>query len=304
MAEYKARQDGQRHATMEKARTKMMTDFEKQRQKIAKDNEVQLGKGKFVSRNDSVENKLKHSTVGLVQLEDFQRIREELEEQKARVAANTLAVPDGKQSSKKKKKKKPQKAGNVLSFNIDEEDDNDDQTANESNSCAAAISETSSSSQASSAPPAKKIKFNKNPDVDTSFLPDRERDEKERQVREELRQEWLKEQERIKAEIVTVTYSYWDGSGHRRMVRCKKGDTIAAFLEKCRLQFHELRGISVDNMMYIKEDLIIPHHYTFYDFIINKTRGKSGPLFSFDVHEDIRLEQDTRKEKDESHAGK
>ncbi|KAJ1971600.1 Protein fam50a, partial [Dimargaris verticillata] len=45
-------------------------------------------------------------------------------------------------------------------------------------------------------------------------------------------------------------------------------------------------------------------HYTFYDFIINKTRGKSGPLFSFDVHEDIRLEQDTRKEKDESHAGK
>ena len=41
--------------------------------------------------------------------------------------------------------------------------------------------------------------------------------------------------------------------------------------------------------MFIKEDLIIPHHYTFYDFIVTKARGKSGPLFTFDVVEDIRL---------------
>jgi protein FAM50 len=66
----------------------------------------------------------------------------------------------------------------------------------------------------------------------------------------------------------------------------------------------ELRGTSVDNMMYIKEDLIIPHHYTFYDFIINKARGKSGPLFNFDVHDDVRLIADATREKDESHAGK
>lgn len=31
------------------------------------------------------------------------------------------------------------------------------------------------------------------------------------------------------------------------------------FLEKCRQQFPELRSVSVDNLMYIKEDLIIPH---------------------------------------------
>ena len=51
--------------------------------------------------------------------------------------------------------------------------------------------------------------------------------------------------------------------------------------------------------MYIKEDLIIPHHYSFYDFIVNKARGKSGPLFSFDVHEDIRMTNDAKIEKDE-----
>ena len=49
-----------------------------------------------------------------------------------------------------------------------------------------------------------------------------------------------------------------------------------------------------------------PHskHYTFYNFIVNKARGKSGPLFNFDVHDDVRLLADASKEKDESHAGK
>ena len=45
-------------------------------------------------------------------------------------------------------------------------------------------------------------------------------------------------------------------------------------------------------------------HYTFYNFIVNKARGKSGPLFNFDVHDDVRLLADASKEKDESHAGK
>jgi len=56
--------------------------------------------------------------------------------------------------------------------------------------------------------------------------------------------------------------------------------------------------------MYIKEDLIIPHHFTFYDLIATKARGKSGPLFNFDVHDDVRLVGDATIEKDESHAGK
>ena len=64
-----------------------------------------------------------------------------------------------------------------------------------------------------------------------------------------------------------------------------------------------------------QEDLIIPQvrasftqalsrrqlsqHYTFYDFIVNKARGKSGPLFNFDVHDDVRLLADATVEKDE-----
>lgn len=64
----------------------------------------------------------------------------------------------------------------------------------------------------------------KNPTVDTSFLPDREREEKDRLAREELRQEWLKKQELMKGEEIEIIYSYWDGSGHRKSltVRMRK----------------------------------------------------------------------------------
>ena len=72
-----------------------------------------------------------------------------------------------------------------------------------------------------------------------------------------------------------------------------------------RTDFHELRNMSADSLLYIKEDLIIPHHYTFYDLIVTKARGKSGPLFHFDVHDDVRIGlNDSRVEKDESHPGK
>ena len=66
----------------------------------------------------------------------------------------------------------------------------------------------------------------------------------------------------------------------------------------------QLRAVTADQMVYVKEDLIIPQTNTFYDFIVTKARGKSGPLFSFDVSDDIRLINDATVEKEESHAGK
>jgi len=167
-----------------------------------------------------------------------------------------------------------------LSFGLEEEDEND----------------------YVSPPPKKKIA--KNPNVDTTFLPDRDREEKERQERERLTAEWMAEQERIKNEDIEVTYSFWDGSGHRKTLKIKKGATIDKFLEQVRQEFKDLRTANAENLMYIKEDLIIPHNYSFYDLIVTKARGKSGPLFNFDVHDDIRIINDASKEKDESHAGK
>lgn len=39
----------------------------------------------------------------------------------------------------------------------------------------------------------------KDPTVDTSFLPDKERDEREREERLRLKREWLENQEKIKS---------------------------------------------------------------------------------------------------------
>jgi hypothetical protein len=44
----------------------------------------------------------------------------------------------------------------------------------------------------------KKKKPLKNPEAETSFLPDPEREREEQELREKLKQEWLAEQERIK----------------------------------------------------------------------------------------------------------
>merc|ERR1712154_277813 len=104
-------------------------------------------------------------------------------------------------------------------------------------------------------------------------------------------------------ENLDVTYSHWDGSGHRRCVKCKVGDTIGKFLEYVRKdlaeEFREMKNVSCDALIYVKEDLMIPHDITFYDLIVTKARGKSGPLFHFDVHHDVRVGAiDTRIGKD------
>ncbi|KAI4367709.1 hypothetical protein MLD38_023418 [Melastoma candidum] len=132
-----------------------------------------------------------------------------------------------------------------------------------------------------------------------------EREAEEQAERDRLRKVWLREQEHIRNEPLEITYSYWDGTGHRRL---HKGDSIGEFLHAVQLQlapeFREIRTTSVENLLYVKEDLIIPHQHSFYDLIVNKARGKSGPLFHFDVHEDVRIIADATIEKDESHAGK
>ncbi|KAF9469182.1 XAP5, circadian clock regulator-domain-containing protein [Collybia nuda] len=290
--------EGRREDALAKQRNQMREDFERQKQTLINETEKSRpSSNRFVGQHDSMEETLKNSTVGLVRLEEFQQKRKELEEAKAREAARSSDLKDD--TKKLKKRKKVAKA--TLSFAMDDEGGEDEDTTLD-------LGRRSSSKDKEEddqdGPPSKRGKFRKNPNVDTSFLPDREREEAERRERERLRVEWLQKQEHTKKEEIEVVYSYWDGSGHRKSVLCKKGDDIGSFLEKCRQQFPELRGVSVDNLMYIKEDLIIPHHYTFYDFIINKARGKSGPLFNFDVHDDVRLLADATKEKDESHAGK
>ena len=82
--------EGRRQAKHEKARESMLADFERQKQDLAKEAEKnRTGSNRFVGKNDTVEETLKKQTIGLVRLEDFQKRREELEEEKRRQAART-----------------------------------------------------------------------------------------------------------------------------------------------------------------------------------------------------------------------
>lgn len=112
-----------------------------------------------------------------------------------------------------KKRKKAAKA--TLSFAMDDEEGDGQSTpaANSISPSPAPIETEDDPEQ-----PSKRAKFRKNPNVDTSFLPDRDREEAERKERERLRQEWLRKQDELKQEEIEITYSFWDGSGHRKSV--------------------------------------------------------------------------------------
>jgi len=90
-------------------------------------------------------------------------------------------------------------------------------------------------------------------------------------LREELRLQWVEEQERLKSEEINIAFSYWDGSGHRRDTRIRKGATISQFLAKAvgllRKDYSDLRSATADSLMFVKEDLIIPQFYTLVFFI-------------------------------------
>ena len=82
--------EGRREEAPVKQRTQMREEFERQKQSLIQETEkARPSSNRFVGQNDSMEDTLKQSTVGLVRLEDFQQRRKELEEAKAREAART-----------------------------------------------------------------------------------------------------------------------------------------------------------------------------------------------------------------------
>lgn len=299
MAHYKgAASEGGRAQILIKKRQKEQEEMEMKRKKIEEDLSVGSIQNKFASHYDAVEQQLKSNTIGLVTLDEMKAKQETLIKQREKQLAKKNAEARLIEKEKEDKKRKEKMKIAALSFDPDEDEEEDEE-------------EEEGEEEEEKEPVDilnKKKRLGMNPDVDTSFLPDRDREEAENKLREQIAQEWMQKQEHVKNEEIDITYSYWDGSGHRRQVRMKKGNSIQQFLQKCletlRREFNDLKTVTVDQLMYVKEDLIIPHHYTFYDFIVTKARGKSGPLFNFNVKDDIRIINDASVEKEESHAGK
>lgn len=278
------------------------------------------------------EESFRDATVGLVTAEEFKRLqkaKEDNEQGRTTFFTNNssslndhladkkeeanekakLLREKAERKARKQKLKEKRKQLATLSFAgaIDDDDDENDGTMEGPHVSSSTTSTTAANAAAVAAPLI--INKKKDPSVNTSFLPDRDRERAARETRERLEQEWKDQQLVLQNESLEIVYSYWDGSGHRRSIQCRKGDTIGMFLEAVRKElaneFRELGNIASDALIYVKEDLMLPHDLTFYDLIVSKARGKSGPLFHFDVHDDVRLGAiDVRVEKEESHPGK
>ncbi|XP_054746867.1 protein FAM50 homolog [Anastrepha obliqua] len=320
MAHYKgAASEAGRAAQLMKKREIAQQEIEFRKKKIEEELKLDKIENKFAAHYDAVEQQLKSSTIGLVTLDEMKAKQEDIVREREKKLAQKK---DEKEREKQRaleaiqaEKNKQKRQIQALSFSFNDDDEDEVKTKETDGPGLSDIVKKEESppkkkwtdlSDESSLP--KKKKIFKNPEVDTSFLPDRDREEQENRLREQLRQEWVMQQAALKDQEITITFSYWDGSGHRRSVVMKKGNSIYQFLQRClellRKEFNELKTVMADQLMYVKEDLILPHHYSFYDFIVTKARGKSGPLFQFDVHDDVRMISDATVEKEESHAGK
>jgi protein FAM50 len=306
---------GSRAAMLERKRQVQQDEFEAEKAKrIRADVEGTSAATRDISskfqpaRIGSIqEQAFRQKTIGLVTAQEFLSAAQQSEEptleeraQKAKEEAAAFQLKNKlSDKAKKKKRKEKKKIASRLSFaeEGDDEDGDDEEDNNTDGAATAAAAGT-------------KTKIaKKDPTVDTSFLPDQQREEEEKAKRLQLEQEWKDRQVEIQKEQLEITYSYWDGSGHRRSCTVSKGSSIGDFLELVRQElckdFREMTHVASDALLYVKEDLILPHDITFYDLIVTKARGKSGPLFHFDVHDDVRVGPlDSRVEKDESHPGK
>lgn len=218
MAHYKgAASEAGRAMQLMKKREIAQQEIELRKKKIEDDLKIHNIENKFATHYNAVEHQLKTSTIGLVTLNEMKAKQENIVKERERKLAQKEREKEqekeralaAKQAEKNKQKKQIQ----ALSFNLDEDDVELSEEETELKS------ETLKDEDIG--PVVKKIK--KNPDVDTSFLPDREREEEENRLREELRQEWARKQNALKEEEIEITFSYWDGSGHRRSVIMKKG---------------------------------------------------------------------------------
>jgi len=251
---------------IEKDVEKMKAELEEKKKEIEKIQPHVVSYATFSKKMDDVEEDLRSNTVGLVtlsQMKEKQRLAiEERERQIALKLAEDKRKTDKERKRKEKEKKRLKKLTNKNKISFGDDDEEVEIVS-------------------------KKKRLGKDLSVDTSFLPDDGKDEREKVEREALRIEWLANQEKLKNQTLDFQYVYWDGSPHQRELVLKKGDTIEIFLQRVRQQlradFVEMKSQSVDQMMFVKADTIIPHQYTFYDLIASKAEGKSGMLFDYET---------------------
>ncbi|KAK5634042.1 hypothetical protein RRF57_009756 [Xylaria bambusicola] len=258
---------------------------------------------RFTSQNKTTQQRISNNTVGLVALSDFRKRRAEVLEQQEREAREaalsgsptSTPTPDRSLTSTPdpasdpavapKKKKKKRNVGVKLSFGNDEDE----------NEGGSEVDKGATDAR------------NVTPGKDEGTPADRDTSKAESALRREaaerdiLRREFLQRQERVKAAEIAIPFVFYDGSNiPGGTVRVRKGDFVWQFLDKSRKVGADLgvgekanarrewARVGVDDLMMVRGNVIIPHHYDFLFFIMNKTLGPNGSiLFKYDAEASI-----------------
>ncbi|KAI1200729.1 XAP5-domain-containing protein [Nemania serpens] len=274
---------------------------------------------RFTSQNKTTQQRISNNTVGLVALSDFRKRRAEVLEQQEREAreaaiagsSTSTSTPDRSLTNtpdhtsdpvgpaKKKKKNQQQQnqqqnrrkgGGAKLSFGDDEDEggkDIGDKDKDED------IEDAKKEDGAKS-----KTRFKVNSSVLVVPRPvTKSALRREAAERETLRREFLERQERVKSSEIVIPFVFYDGANiPGGTVRVKKGDFVWQFLDKSRKVGADLgvgektnarrewARVGVDDLIMVRGNVIIPHHYDFLFFIMNKTLGPNGTvLFNYDA---------------------
>ncbi|KAL8716782.1 MAG: hypothetical protein Q9225_005920 [Loekoesia sp. 1 TL-2023] len=269
---------------------------------------------RFTSQGATAEDLLKSQTVGLVHLNDFRKRRAEALEQKEReahggnfgrfTAASDPGTPfssDGVTTPNPppKKKRKPAAKGKV-SFGIEDEEGDNDKSVESSTATPRSVTPDAVPSRTASPATETTEKRRIGPNANVTIVPKAMTKSallREAQTREQLRKEFLAMQETVKATEIIIPFVFYDGTNiPGGACKVKKGDHIWLFLDRSRKVGAELgvgggeknssrrewARVGVDDLMLVRGEIIIPHHYDFYYFIVNKTLGHSStPLFDY-----------------------
>lgn len=274
---------------------------------------------RFTAQNQTTQERLSTNTVGLVALSDFRKRRAEVLEQQEREAreahlsgANTpdrsqTATPnnisdvgEGERQAKKKKKK----TRALVSFGDDEEDGESEASIGPAKTGKSKVkidvSREGSTEAGTGSDKEKKTGSKITANSSVGIVPralTKAALRREAAEREALRKEFLVLQAAVKATEIAIPFVFYDGTNiPGGVARVKKGDFIWVFLDKSRKVGAELgvggekhanvrrewARVGVDDLMLVRGTMIIPHHYEFYFFIMNKTLGPGNqPLFDY-----------------------
>ncbi|KAH6614898.1 XAP5, circadian clock regulator-domain-containing protein [Boeremia exigua] len=254
------------------------------------------GNGRFASQAATAEDLLKAQTVGLVNLDDYRKRRAEAIELKERGSPGVSSgadTPLESASSPKpvfKKKRKIATKGK-LSFGLDEDEETDSSLPTPPEGTSADASTVNSEAENKTFKNKKlgaNTRVGLKPRVMTKSALQREA-----QQADVARQDFLKLRERVKATEVAIPFVFYDGTNvPGGLCRVKKGDHIWLFLDKARKVGAELgvggdnsrrnwARVSVDDLMLVRGEVILPHHYEFYYFLFNNVAGFNGPIFDW-----------------------